>query len=143
MIHWAFTGCDRIDFFDEGIELSIRRPGDFIWTPVVFYSILSDPVPINLIQLSYPTSFTMRGYNVPVIWNNNDIQHELRYRFCHDSLLRSETGIQFRWLQTVIQDSKLPRDTWSLDDIQVVYNNGSNDSTTVFYEGFESGDNIK
>ena len=149
-IHWAYDPdeCNPLDFFDEGIELSLRRPGDFIWTPLDFFT-LEDPdsIPNNLVPLQRTEGeelVMIRGYNVTATVDGRDIQHHMRLRFCHESLLGSEAGIQFRWLQTMqrLDDNKI-RDVWSLDNIQVfaVYNDLCN--ITMFSDDFESGDGLE
>ena len=150
IIHWAYDSsddCNEMDFFSEGIELAVRRPGDWVWTPLAFYTTTSEPREPTAIDLLYSDDadvVRIRGYNVTVTEDDRDIQHSIMLRLCHESVLSSETGVQFRWLQTMqhISDTSI-RDIWSLDNVNVsvVYNESCR--VQAFYDDFEAGDIVK
>lgn len=135
LIHWDYEripnsdgGCDRMDSYREGIELSLRRPGDLTWRPIAYF-----------VRLSPPPDFRIRGYDVPhIIVNDSDIQHSMRFRLCDKAIL--EAGVQFRWLQRVmLHTGSFSRDLWSLDDVLVTVTYSNCFNTALFYEDFETG----
>ena len=85
----------------------------------------------------------LRGYDVPRInISNEDTQHQVTFSICDSSLLES-SSVQFRWLQTVVQNTGTditPRDRWSLDDVMLTasYDNECS-GVRLYYENFESG----
>ena len=111
----------------EGIELSLRRPGDLTWRPIAYFA------------RSSPPSNLIRGYNIPhIIVNDSDIQHSMRFRICDKSIV--EAGVQFRWLQQVsLNTGSFPRDLWSVDDVLVTVTYSNCFNTAFFYENFERG----
>ena len=87
-------------------------------------------------------NLNLRGYDVPhIIISNVDMQHHVKFSICDSSLLES-SAVQFRWLQTVVQNTGdiTPRDRWSLDDVMLTasYDNKCS-GVRLFYENFESG----
>ena len=150
LIQWAYRdeddddGCEDIENFDEGIELSLRRPGDLLWRPVAFFAKDNsrDDNKENSIRLisgeTDEGSFKIRGYVVPrVMKNTSAIQHRMQFRLCDIGTLGSY--IQFRWLQTMRKDTnEFTRDLWSLDEVQVAVSHDTQCSNvTVFEDDFE------
>ena len=136
LIQWAYLKCDQLDFYHEGIELSLRRPGDLLWRPIAFFSRNDVQNPATEI----PLGDVIRGYSVPhIVLNNSDTQHHRKFRICDDSIVGS--SVQFRWLQTVKQNTdSTPRDVWSLDEVQVTVSHDTECSNvTVLEDDFEEG----
>ena len=134
LLRWSYndTGCDEMNVFDEGIELSFRRQGDQLWTPLAFFTTVKEPRTLLDFEFDYDggSNVTIRGFSVPVTVNKSDVQHRMKFRICSESLL--DRGIQFRWLQTENHNDPL-RDTWSLDDVRVADCSG----TVLFHDDFE------
>ena len=151
LIHWSFENntCDTMNFFDEGIELAIRRVDDLLWIPLAFFTTKTYRNPGANIGLDFNSSvrdgLEIRGYTVPVTLNDTDTQHRINIRICDTSFLESVSGVQFRWLQTTRQARNTsPRDTWSLDDVLVSVSHDSFCSdVTVFEEDFEKENEIR
>jgi hypothetical protein len=136
LIQWAYLKCDQLDFYHEGIELSLRRPGDLLWRPIAFFSRNDVQNPATEIPLGH----VIRGYSVPhIVLNNSVTQHRREFRICDDSIVGS--SVQFRWLQTVKQNTdSTPRDVWSLDEVQVTVSHDTECSNvTVLEDDFEEG----
>jgi len=135
--------CDRLDNLDEGVELSIgNSSGDGHWVPLMFYSAndLNDRMNNN-IRLGDVTnsSLSLRGYSVPVERVNASTTQNIRTVLICDSEFL-ETGVQFRWLQTVRVQENLPSkesDVWTLDNVTVKVHNDT--VRQVLSEDFESG----
>jgi len=139
-------GCNRLDNLDEGIELSIgNSSGDGQWVPLMFYSAndLDDRIN-NHIRLGDVTnsSLSLRGYRVPVEMVTASTTQNIRtVLICGSEFL--ETGVQFRWLQTVrvlVRGSGIglpEKDVWTLDNVTVEVCNGK--MRQVLSEDFESG----
>ena len=137
-------GCNRLDNLDEGIELSIgNSSGDGHWVPLIFYSADDDRIN-NHIQLGDVTnsSLSLRGYRVPVERVTANMTQSIRtVLICGSEFL--ETGVQFRWLQTVrvlVSGSGIglpEKDVWTLDNVTVEVCNGK--MRQVLSEDFESG----
>ena len=143
LIHWAYDkDCDSMDFFDEGIELSVRRVGDLLWVPLAFFTRVTRRRHSVFISLDYSNDNLMiRGYTVPIVTlDETDIQHHMQFRLCNDSIFESQRGVEFRWLQTVEQmTGSGPRDMWSLDDVTISVTHDSTCSgVTVFHDDFET-----
>lgn len=134
LLRWSYndTKCDEMNVFDEGIELSFRRQGDQLWTPLAFFTTVKEPRTSLDFRFDYDggSNVTIRGFSVPVTVNKSDVQHHMKFRICSESLLGRE--IQFRWLQTENHNDPL-RDTWSLDDVRVADCSG----TVLFHDDFE------
>ena len=147
LIQWAYDDgdtCEEIEVFDEGIELSLRRPGDLLWRPIAFFAKddTRDDIKENRIRLisgdAKEGSFKIRGYVVPrVELNTSAIQHRMQFRLCNIGILGSY--IQFRWLQTMRKDTnEHTRDLWSLDEVQVAVSHDTQCSNVaVFEDDFE------
>ena len=133
--------CDRLDNLDEGVELSIgNSSGDGHWVPLMFYSANNLNDQINgSIRLGNVTnsSVLLRGYRVPVERvTANTTQNIRTVLICDSEFL--ETGVQFRWLQTVRVQENLPNeDVWTLDNVTVEVCNDT--VRQVLSEDFESG----
>ena len=137
--------CDRLDNLDEGVELSIgNSSGDGHWVPLMFYSANNLTDHINgSIRLGNVTnsSVLLRGYRVPVERvTANTTQNIRTVLICDSEFL--ETGVQFRWLQTVrvgVVDSILQsnRDKWTLDSVTVEVHDDT--VRQVLSEDFERG----
>ena len=134
--------CNRLDNLDEGVELSIgNSSGDGHWVPLMFYS-ANDDRAIGSLRLGDVTnsSLSLRGYRVPVERvTANTTQNIRTVLICGSEFL--ETGVQFRWLQTVrvgfrnILQSNI--DGWTLDNVTVEVHNDT--VRQVLSEYFESG----
>ena len=126
---------------DEGIELSVRRQGDQLWTPLAFFARNEGRLNRRYgIQLDYDTASDtvhIRGFSVPVTINDTDVQHNVTFRICSEAVLGSR-GVQFRWLQTAQHFNNVVRDTWSLDDVSVSVTHDSSCSEVVFFDDFEN-----
>jgi len=129
---------------DEGVELSIgNSSGDGHWVPLMFYSAndLNNRINNN-IRLGNVTnsSLSLRGYRVPIERVTASTTQNIRTVLICDSEFL-ETGVQFRWLQTVrvgfrnILQSNI--DGWTLDNVTVEVCNGK--MRQVLSEDFESG----
>jgi len=133
-----------LDTLDEGVELSIgNSSGDGHWVPLMFYSAntLNDRIN-NDIRLGNVTnsSLSLRGYRVPVERVTASTTQNIRtVLICGSEFL--ETGVQFRWLQTVrvgfrnILQSNI--DGWTLDNVTVEVHDDT--VRQVLSEDFESG----
>ena len=131
--------CNRLDNLDEGVELSIgNSSGAGHWVPLMFYS-ANDDRAIGSLRLGDVTnsSLSLRGYRVPVERvTANTTQNIRTVLICGSEFL--ETGVQFRWLQTVRVQENLPNeDVWTLDNVTVEVCNGK--VRQVLSEDFESG----
>ena len=137
-------GCNRLDRLDEGVELSIgNSSGAGHWVPLIFYSAndLNNRINNN-IRLGNVTnsSLSLRGYRVPIERVTASTTQNIRTVLICDSEFL-ETGVQFRWLQTVrvgfrnILQSNI--DGWTLDNVTVEVHNDT--VRQVLSEYFESG----
>ena len=131
--------CNRLDNLDEGVELSIgNSSGDGHWVPLMFYS-ANDDRAIGSLRLGDVTnsSLSLRGYRVPVEKVTANMTQNIRtVLICGSEFL--ETGVQFRWLQTVRVQENLPNeDVWTLDNVTVEVCNDT--VRQVLSEDFESG----
>jgi len=111
--------CENIDFFDEGIEVSIGGEDD--WTPLAFLTLdqVRSPKEMILIpgQLNN-NSINISGYSVPVYYQTSPTP--LQISLCIDAL--KYDSFKIRWLQTTslfIKDNYIPKDVWTLSDIYI------------------------
>jgi hypothetical protein len=142
LIHWSYAAsCNNMNSVDEGIELSVRRKGDQLWTPLAFFARnegrLNDDYGIDLDYSAGRDTVHIRGFSVPVTINDTDVQHNMTFRICSEAVLGSR-GVQFRWLQTAQHFNDGFRDTWSLDDVSVSVTHDSSCSEVVFFDDFEN-----
>ncbi|CAI8044250.1 hypothetical protein GBAR_LOCUS24564 [Geodia barretti] len=141
LIRWSYAAsCNNINNVDEGIELSVRRKGDQLWTPLAFFARNENQQTKYGIDLDYDTdsdTVHIRGFSVPVTINDTDVQHNMTFRICSEAVLGSR-GVQFRWLQTAQHFNDGFRDTWSLDDVSVSVTHDSSCSEVVFFDDFEN-----
>ena len=122
-------GCDEIEGYREGMELSFRSltdggPGE--WIPLMFYTRLPEPGPpfLNLTDESFTDTggnITMRGYLVPYL-NATDERYSVSV--CGSGTL--EHPLQFRWLQNSFEghdNISEPKDVIMLDNVTVTVTN--------------------
>ena len=131
-----------MNFFDEGIELALRRDGDSLWTPLAFFTIRVNSrggAAGQSIRLGYDggSNVPIRGFSVPVTENDTDTQHLMQFRICNEMIVGARS-VQFRWLQTAQHYNIGIRDRWSLDSVQVLVTHDSECSgVAAFFDDFE------
>lgn len=124
--HFESSYYDEVEDFSEGVELSVKR-NDGDWIPVMlFASHYEREEPF--IELSSFTDFTLRGYTVPYIIQNETVRNYNIY-ICQNNIFNDK--LQFRWLQTSYQTVTSIRDIIVLNNITVSAQNCSN-SVTLF-----------
>ena len=120
-------GCDEIEGYREGMELSFRSLTDGEWIPLMFYTQLPEQGPpfLNLTDETFTGTggnITMRGYLVPYI-NVTDERYSVSV--CGNDTL--EHPLQFRWLQNSFErpdNISQPKDVIMLDNVTVSVTNG-------------------
>ena len=124
------SGCDEIDDFNEGVELSFRKlmnggPGE--WIPFMFFANLSTNTQ-PLIELPSIESidpdhgtFTLRGYNLTYVIENEN--HHYNISVCGESVL--QYPLQFRWLYSSYQVDATKKDIVMLDSVTVSVRNST------------------
>ena len=128
---------------DEGIELAVRSSTTDSWVPLMFYGLDSETdrtkhlvaAGLGLVD-SNVSMVTLRGYSVPIrlLTSTAAAQNIAAVQVCGREFL--ESGVQFRWLQTV-RVKEPERDMWTLDNVTVAVNyNGS--MRQVLFEDFET-----
>ena len=136
-----------MNLFDEGIELSLRREGDVLWTPLAFYTRETRIDNQYNISLGYSggDNVTIRGFSVPVTVNDSDTQHQISLRICSDEIVGEDARpVQFRWLQTAHHYPHGTRDMWSIDDIQVTVSYDPDCyEAVVFFDNFDNNEKLR
>lgn len=147
------NGCDSIDNFDEGIELSYRiltDNGTGEWIPLTFFagksnlaisgseqssiSLTDNILYYNITNIS--GSFILRGYTVPFVIEEEG--HHSVFLCRNESVL--QYPLQFRWLQTSSQDDQGVQDIVILDNITITVHNRTRSPQpyTLFKTNFDS-----
>ena len=94
-------GCNRLDTFSEGVELSVGIQNCSTWIPLHYFANnLQTSTDINIGLLNTDTrTVQIRGYSVPYsIQGGNDELLSVNLSVCGERVLQD--GLQFRWLQT-------------------------------------------
>ena len=126
-------GCDGIDGFSEGVEMSFRRTLEdgtvSDWIPLLFITSsleLNQPL-VQLIPSPLSGSserFPLRGYNVtPTIQSEGSSNYHYSVSICGGDVL--QRPLQFRWLQNAYQIHNFVRDVVLLDNVTVRVKNGT------------------
>ena len=131
--------CDRLESFDEGVELAIRRSEDEQWVPLKFYTVASRrSVRIDIGRYDQDNSIlSLRGYNVSVVAGDTSVM-SVSECICDERFFQE--GIQFRWLQTALRNPTglTARDTWFIDNVEITVNGGQKSSRTEFSDDFSA-----
>ena len=144
----AINICDALEFFDEGVELSLRTLENEAgpWVPLKFYSLSSiastrEPL-IDLGSYDDISSIlSLRGYNVSVVAGNTAVMDVTEF-ICDERFFQEE--VQFRWLQTVRRTrDQTVRDTWFIDDVNITVHGSQNSSRMEFFDNFSDRISIK
>ena len=126
------SGCDEIDDFNEGVELSFRKlmeggPGE--WIPLMFFANLSTntqpyiklPSIGKINNTSTNGTFILRRYNLTYVIENEN--HHYNISVCGESVL--QYPLQFRWLQSSYQVNATKKDIVMLDNVTVSVRNST------------------
>ena len=120
-------GCNRIDRFDEGVELSVRLlSAPMEWIPIVYIYPNNFTGPSYPIEIGLLNNLRLRGYNVDMdqlILLEVGAEGNFSFTLCAtDSCGINDDYVQFRWLQTSrFITSNMTRDVWSLDNIKIYF----------------------
>ena len=140
------NGCDPIDTFNEGVELSFKsspeQEGNGEWIPLMYFAKdtnLSDvsgtPSTISLTENTTISGargrFTLRGYDVPYVIKDGG---QFNVSVCRDKNVL-QRPIEFRWLQTSLRDSGDLGDVIMLDKIVISILNGTHSAN--LYQSFK------
>ena len=128
-------GCDSVDTFNEGVELSVRESATTDWMPLMYitgksYGDESSGLdPISITERVDSESFLLRGYSVPYVVSSGG-----RYNvsFCSSF----QHPLEFRWLQTSSEADEGVRDVILLDNITITVRNSTH-SGTLFNDDFD------
>ena len=131
-------GCyDRIDSFDEGVELSVRllsTPDE--WIPVAFIFLKNERrLQTDTDIGNRNTRFPIRGYSVEWVMCIGVGRTNVSINM---SIISTEDAIQFRWLQTSGVSHSNLRDVWIIDNIAVIHVLTANQSYALLCESFDS-----
>ena len=135
---------DDIDNFEEGVELAVKRVEDNQWIPLKFFTNTSKEQ-LQRINVGHynnvSDTLSLRGYDVSVSNVPNEIS-EVHECICYPP--SSVNQVQFRWLQTTEHRANssgisVPRDTWYIDNVEILTTNGSCNQT-LFNNSFSSQD---
>ena len=131
-------GCDSVDTFSEGVELSFRESATTEWVPLMYitgksYGDESSGLdPISIIESDRVNSdrFLLRGYSVPYVVSSGG---QYNVSFCTSF----QRPLEFRWLQTSSEAEKGVSDVILLDYISIIARNSTH-SSTLFDDDFNS-----
>lgn len=135
---------NRLDSFDEGVELGFRdlnRGRE--WIPLVFYasrtpSSRDDEIEVGEIILTN-TTINIRGYNVPFVQMGE--AQSVTLKVCGGEIERADAGITFRWLQTVLTPGVEGNDAVVLDNVEI--NVSFPQPSVLFADNFDNQNTIK
>ena len=126
--------CDSIDFFDEGVEFSIRINSTGAWIPIILASknvTKKDRFAIGERIDEY--NVVIRGFRVESKLASNRSYYSVQV--CDFTV--PVNSIQFRWLQTSrIGNSSTVNDAWVLDNVHVSHHH-NNVSVTLLQDLFD------
>lgn len=115
--------CDEMEDFSEGVELSVKR-NDGDWIPLTFFASYSKRE-VPFIELSPFNDFTLRGYRVPYIIQNETITNYSIHICRNNNNNIFNDKLEFRWLQTSYQTDNSIQDIIILENIVVSAQNCS------------------
>lgn len=141
-------GCEEIDDFREGVELSFRsvtEEGADEWIPLKFIANLTAktqpliklPSETDIASGSTKGTFTLRGYNVTYVIEN---QTHYNMSVCGERLLQHP--LQLRWLHSSYQVGNKIRDVVILDNVTVSLRNSTHHAQ-LLQDCFDCGDSIE
>ena len=148
------SGCDSIDSFHEGVELSFRstiEDEDMAgqeWIPLMYITGSSnlDDDTISLVKSDTLTdkrrgNFMLRGYSVPYVIASSG-KHQYRVTLCKEDASFLEYPMVFRWLQTSsMMNRSITEDIVMLDDISISLQNSSH-YASLFEQSFDDQNSL-
>ena len=125
---------DSIGYLDEGVEFSLQFGSERGWIPITLAIIRGRAGRDTLLTIGTADTegnVLIRGYSFELnaIRRGANTQHSVTICDFEDSV----DSVQFRWLQTcrfTIRTSV--RDTWTLDNVLITYQDGKNKSFVLF-----------
>ena len=137
-----FDNCNRLNTYNEGVELSLQLQDGVEWIPVSYYFLTgTDTRPdLNLFIGDFvdgdgigSNTLIMRGYQVEQVEVPAGDPSPFSIQVCGLS-----GPVQFRWLQSGFIFGRAGRysDTWILDEVEIRYQDESGEQRSLLQDSF-------
>lgn len=134
---FGLSDCDLPDHYNEGVEFSVQLENGGAWIPAAAFfaedrdSMCGCTEPGEVVD----GVLIVRGYRVEDTPVPQNTPFSSTLQVCGKGL---DNSVSFRWLQTTSLVNDIPRDVWSLDDIEISYHDEDGEENVLLAESFNN-----